>query len=199
MEKAISNLCDFFIGQQIIQAADKEVYQYCFEVLVMKFIYYMGCAAIMWNYHCFLLPVIFIATHTILRSYTGGWHASNMWVCLCSSLLLVTAMVNIFLYADISAQGKLLFTAFSMITAALTMHYLGMQDHPNRKLTKDEKAAAEKKFFHIFFISLFIMLVMLCLQQVDIAFSMALAYCMATLLLLLAKLQTKGMIHHETQ
>ena len=90
MEKTISNLCEFFIRQQIIQAADKEVYQYCFEVLAMKLIYYAGCIAIMWHYQCFLLPIIFIATHTVLRSYMGGWHAANMWVCLFSSLLLFT-------------------------------------------------------------------------------------------------------------
>ncbi len=192
MEKVISNLCEFFIRQQIIQAADKEVYQYCFEVLAMKLIYYAGCIAIMWHYQCFLLPIIFIATHTVLRSYMGGWHAANMWVCLFSSLLLFTAMVNLFLYAGLPAQGKLLCSAFSMIIAALVMHHFGMQDHPNRKLTEDEKAAAEKNFFRIFLVSLFIMLLAIGLQQVDIAFSMALAYSMATFLLLLAKLKKEG-------
>ena len=72
------------------------------------------------------------------------------------------------------------------------MHHFGMQDHPNRKLTEDEKAAAEKNFFRIFLVSLFIMLLAIGLQQVDIAFSMALAYSMATFLLLLAKLKKEG-------
>lgn len=198
MEKAISNLCDFFIRQQIIQAVDKEVYQYCFEVLAMKLLYYTGCIAIMCYYHCFLLPIVFSIAYSALRSYMGGWHAPNMYLCLFCSLLLFTAMVNLFLYAGISTQMKLFFCAFSMITAFLVLRQFGMQDHPNRKLTEDEKAAAEKNFFRIFLLSIVIMLLMLCLQQVDLAFSIALAYCMATSLLLLAKLKKKGTILHET-
>lgn len=197
MEKAISALCDYFIARQIIQAEDKEVYQYSFEALTMNVLYYLLCFVMMCYYHCFLQPFLFTAVYLLLRSYIGGWHAPNMWACLLFGLLLFITVVNIFIYPGIPEQGKVLFSMFSMIFAGCSVRHFGIQDHPNRKLTKDEKAAAKQNFFRIFFVSSIVMLIAVLLQQIGVVFSIAMAYFMATAFLVLAKLQKKGMSDNE--
>lgn len=191
MEKAISALCDYFIARQIIQAEDKEVYQYSFEVLTLNLFYYLLCLGMMCYYHCFLEPFLFTAVYMLFRSYVGGWHAPNMWLCLLFGLLLFITVVNIFIYPGIPEQGKVLFSFISMIFAGCIVHHFGIQDHPNRTLTPEQKAAAEKKFFGIFWGSAFLMLIANLLQQIGIVFSMGMAYFVVTFSLILVKLQKK--------
>lgn len=197
MERAISALCNYFIARQIIAAEDKEVYQYSFEVLTLNVLYYLLCFGMMCYYHCFLQPFLFTIVYMLLRSYVGGWHAPNMWLCLLFGLLLFITVVNIFISPGIPEQGKVLFSIFSMILAGRSVRHFGIQDHPNRRLTKEEKAAAEKKFFRIFVVSTTVMLIAVFLQQIGVVFSIAMAYFMATAFLVLAKLQKKGMNDDE--
>lgn len=199
MEKALSKLCDVLIQNNIIQNEDREVYEYCFAVLVMNVLYYLICLAIMIHYYCFLLPIIFIITFLLLRSFMGGWHAPNMWGCLLFGLLLFTAVVNLMIYPDITEQGKLFFGGFSMVFAVWAVHCFGIQDHPNRRLSSTEKLAARKKCYQLLAIVGMLMLFATFLGRSDIVFSMALSCFASTILLLLAKFQEKGTMNYETQ
>lgn len=153
---------------------------------------------IMYCYQCYLLPVVFLVTYMLLRSYIGGWHAHNMWTCMLASLLLFAVMVNIFIYPDITTQGKLLFSGFSVLFNGWALHHFGMQDHPNRKLTQKEQRIAKRKAFVLLVSILLLMILSAFASRFDIMFSMALACFVATTLLLLAKLQSKGNDVYET-
>ncbi len=199
MERALSILCDFLIRQDIIQEGDREVYEYCFAILLMNVLYYLICFLVMIHYHCFLLPIIFTAIFLFLRSYMGGWHAPNMWSCLLFGLLLFTVAVNLMIYPDITEQGKLFFSGFSLLLAGWSVHHFGIQDHPNRRLNSLEKATAQKKCYMLLAILGLLMLCATFLGQLDIVFSAALACFASTALLLLAKFQEKGTMNYETQ
>lgn len=199
MERAISALCNYFIARQIITPEDKEVYQYSFEVLTLNVLYYLLCFGMMCYYHCFLQPFLFTIVYMLLRSYVGGWHAPNMWSCLLFGLLLFITVVNIFISPGIPEQGKVLFSIFSMILAGCSVHHFGIQDHPNRTLTPEQKAAAEKDFFRIFWGSALIMLVAALLQQIGIVFSTAMAYFVVIFSLIFTKFQQKGRNDDETK
>ena len=144
MEKTLSRLCDFLIRQNIIQEEDREVYEYCFAVLLMNVLYYLICFVVMVHYHCFLLPMIFIVIFLLSRSNMVCWHAPNMWSCVLFGLLLFTVAVNLMIYPDITEQGKLFFSGFSLLFAGWSVHHFGIQDHPNRRLNSIEKVAAQK-------------------------------------------------------
>lgn len=198
MEKSISNLCNYLIRQHIISADEKELYEYCFIVFISSALFYVGISIIMFHYNCFLLPCIFTITFLLLRSYMGGWHANNMWVCLLISLLLFTVIVNLLINPDISSQEKFIFSSFSVILNALSILLFGMQDHPNRKLTQAEKRLAENRCYKLLIIIAVLMIVLAICKSFDIMFSIALACFAATILLLLTKIQTKGWKQHET-
>lgn len=192
MENAVSVLCDTLIKRQIISEEDREVYEYCFIVLGTSLIFYSGIFLIMYHYHCFFLPIVFTVTYLLLRSYMGGWHASNIWSCMIISLLLFTVAVNLFLYPDITIQEKVIFSGFSVSFNGVVLLYFGMQDHPNRRLTQNEKIAAKRKAFILLAIIFSLMIIFVFTGWFDIMFSMALSCFAATTLLLLAKFQAKG-------
>lgn len=199
MEKTITAFCNYCIQNQIIQEEDREVYEYSFFVLGMSVIYYLFCFLIMVYYQCFLLPIIFTVTYQLLRSYMGGWHAPNVWLCTFLGLLLFTLVVNIFIYNGIPEQGILLFSGFSIALTAWVVHRFGVQDHPNRSLTTEEKAAAKQKCFYLLGIIALFMLGFALLQRPNFMLSMALACFSATVLHLFCQISMKkGNRSHET-
>lgn len=198
MEHLIYVFCNKLIQNHVISENDREVYEYSLAILLTSALYYAGCIMIMHYYQCYLLPIIFLVTYMLLRSYIGGWHARNMWTCMFASLLLFAVMVNIFIYPDITTQGKLLFSGFSVLFNGWALQHFGMQDHPNRKLTQDEQRIAKRKAFVLLFIILLLMMCSAFASRFDIMFSMALASFAATILLLLAKFQSKGIDVYET-
>lgn len=150
-------------------------------------------------YRCFFLPLVFTVIYLLLRSYMGGWHANNTWVCMFISLLLFTAVVNLILYPDITMQGKVIFSGVSVLFNSVVLSYCGIQDHPNRRLTRNEKIVAKRKAMHLLAIISFLMVIFVFVGRFDIMFSMALACFAATTLLLLAKFRAKGNEMYETQ
>lgn len=199
MEKAISALCDTLIKRVIISKEDRDVYEYCFTVLAITLIFYSGAFLIMCYYRCFFLPLVYTAIYLLLRSYMGGWHASNTWACMISSLLLFTAVVNLILYPDITIQEKVVFSGFSVIFNTVVLLYFGIQDHPNRRLTQKDKIIAKRNALILLAIIFFLMVIFVFAGWFDIMFSMALACFAATTLLLLAKFRAKGNEMYETQ
>ncbi len=198
MNQMIAMLCTKLVQHKIIMEDDREVYEYCISVFLLNTCYYLICLLVMLYYKCFLLPTIFTVCFLLLRSYMGGWHAKNMGGCLLFGLLLFTLVVNIFIYLDIAEQEKMLFSGFSVLFAGWGVRFLGVQDHPNRRLKTEQKLAAKRKCYKILVMICLLMLCTSIFQRTDIAFSMALACLVSTLLLLLAKFQQKGREEYET-
>lgn len=197
MEKLFSRLCNWLVRNEIIQETEKEVYEYCFAVLFMNAMYYLICIMVMWHYKIFLQPIIFTTIFLLIRSHMGGWHAQNMWNCLLLGLLLFTIAVNLMIYPDITEQEKILFSGISMFLTSGTVFFFGIQDHPNRRLSKGEKITAKKKCLGLLFGLTAFVVIVLFLRWVDIAFCIALACFASTLLFLLAKIQKKGRRNYE--
>lgn len=192
MEQIISKLCDLLIQREVIQEADREVYEYSFSVLILNSVYYLICLVVMVQYHSFLLPTLFIVIFLLLRSYMGGWHTSTMWGCMLLGLLLFTAAVNIMIYPDITEQGKLVFSGFGMLLTGWSVYHFGIQDHKNRPLSSLEKIAAQKKCYKLLFMLSLLMIGAALLQQIDVTFCVGLACFVATILLLLATTKKEG-------
>ena len=199
MEKAISALCDMLIKRLVIAEEDREVDEYCFNVLAITLIFYSGAFLIMCYYHCFFLPLVYTAIYLLLRRYMGGWHANTTLACMISSLLLFTAVVNLILYPDITIQEKVIFSGFSVLFNTVVLLYFGIQDHPNRRLTQKGKVIAKRNALILLAIIFFLMVIFVFVGWFDIMFSMALACFAATTLLLLAKFREKGKDVYETQ
>lgn len=192
MEKAITALCNYCVRNHIIQEEDREVYEYSFYIFILSMIHYISCAFIMWHYQCFLLPILFLIVYQLIRSYMGGWHAPNPWLCLILGLLLFTFVVNIFIYHGIPQQGIYVFSGFSILLTFWAVHHFGIQDHPNRTLTVEEKAAAKQKCFFLLKIVTMLMILSALLQWPNYMLSMALACFFATVMHLFCQIPKKG-------
>lgn len=187
MEKFIAQLCDKFIDKHIFPEEEKELYEYCFSVLFMWILYFATCLTIMLYFHCFLAPLTFFIAFFSLRSFMGGWHAPNMFFCFVIGLLLFTITVNLIVYPDISSQEQLIFSCFSVVFTSGILFISNVQDHPNRKLSSQEKQNAKEKCYKLLLIFVTLMLIFALLKRFDLIFSIALACFAATTLLLLAK------------
>jgi len=199
MEKAITALCTYCVRNQIIQEDDREVYEYSFFVLTMSTIYYLICILIMIYYQTFLLPILFTIIYQLIRSYMGGWHAPNPWLCLILGLLLFTFVVNIFIYHGIPQQGIYVFSGFSILLTFWAVYHFGIQDHQNRPLKVEEKAAAKQKCFFLLSVIAILMLVSALLQRPNYMLSMALACFLATVIHLFCQISKKGHSEHEAK
>lgn len=197
MEKILSGLCEWLIKNGYIWENEKEVYEYCFAVLFMNVMYYLICILVMWHYKIFLQPILFTVVFLLTRSHMGGWHAQNMWNCLLLGLLLFTVAVNLMIYPDIAEQEKILFSGISMFLTIGIVFFFGIQDHPNRRLSKTEKITAKKKCIAFLFGLIAVVVIVLILRWEEIAFSIALACFSSTLLFLLAKLKERGTKDYE--
>ena len=74
-------LTDFFILKKIIKEEEKNVYVYCFEVMISSFVYLVLFFTIAIVLKCLLQSILFLTGFWIIRSVAGGYHAKTYTRC----------------------------------------------------------------------------------------------------------------------
>lgn len=95
-----SRLADFLIENKIVEAEDKEIYIYGYEILISSAI---GVALVLilgFLFNLVIETVIFLAEFILIRQSCGGYHANSYLKCILSFMsvfVLVILALNIFL------------------------------------------------------------------------------------------------------
>ncbi len=74
-------LTDLFILKKIIKEEERNIYIYCFEVIISSFIYLVLFFTIAIVFKCLLQSILFLTGFWIIRSVAGGYHAKTYAKC----------------------------------------------------------------------------------------------------------------------
>lgn len=137
-----SRLADFLIENKIVEAEDKEIYIYGYEILISSAI---GVALVLilgFLFNLVIETVIFLAEFILIRQSCGGYHANSYLKCILSFMsvfVLVILALNIFLVH----YSYLIWIVLSAMCMSVMME-LSPIENINKPLTQKTKSRNRK-------------------------------------------------------
>lgn len=174
---------DLMIQNKIIAQADRELYEYAFEILISQ------CANIIL---CFVLGSIFRSTFPTLlylmffvplRVYAGGYHAPNYLLCYLGSFLIII----FFLVIGNMAQLSLTLILLPLILSDILIWFVSPIEDANKPLTESEVKSFKLKIRIIELVELAIIFIsFICNIEIKFLFYMAASHYTVAFLLLVS-------------
>ena len=134
MQKCAEAVAVWLVRCQVIEEQEKELYCYAMESFVMfwsPMILALLLGTIMGRVKEGILVII---PFMMIRKFSGGYHAKNLWICLtCSSLLL---FLCILISCSLSANTVLM---LATLAASLNLIIFSPIDHENKVLSIKER------------------------------------------------------------
>ena len=163
-------LSSFFISKTLIKEDEREVYDYCFEIMLSTIINFLVVFVISLITHTIIQTVLYIVSFMIVRGTAGGYHAENHLSCLVilvlsygSFLALLNILPNMWL--------KIISLIFIFISVVLVFILSPIEDH-NKPLTEQESKKYKKKSIIVILLLSFLTLVLsVLLSNAQFAFS----------------------------
>lgn len=143
----ILKVVDFILGKQLengmISKDDTSVYQYGYTLVLEVMVNIIIAATIGLISGELLNVALFLVIFMPLRSYCGGYHASNTWICIILSNIIIAGVV----LAINSLQFVIDYIPFLVTEAicAITILLLAPIQSDAKKLDNDEKQVYRKK------------------------------------------------------
>lgn len=118
MNFAIKKILQFMQTNELIENEDIELYQYGIHLMFLKFVHY--CSILVLGFFLGRVGelIIFLTCYTLLRAYTGGYHAKHSITCLFISIAMILCIhmtidllthVTVFVITILSAITILIF------------------------------------------------------------------------------------------
>lgn len=140
MERLAGVIVTWLIKQKAIEEESCELFKFAahsFLLGVAPVIYAVIIGGIMGEMST---SIILILPFTVIRKYSGGFHAKREWTCLVSSCLLLYGCVTIALHIQYSV-----WFSFVIFLAVLSLVTFSPVDSENRRLDSDEKRMRKKE------------------------------------------------------
>ena len=188
-----NKVTNFLICKNSINDDDREVYQYGFEQLfstVFNIVSMLLLGAIFGKiYQSLVLTLAFI----LLRTYSGGYHASTPLRCYCLSVMSISialsvmkfVIVNNYIYLGLWILSSLVIILFSPV------------DNVVKPLDEIEKIIYKKKSIIVWCIESCIAFIFFMLQITEIHKSIVLAQLIISVAIVLGKIQKSKNIMEE--
>lgn len=130
-------ISSYFIENNAIPADKREVYIYCFEILLSTLINFFAVIIIAVISGRIIETALFLIGFIPIRSTAGGYHADTHFRCFL--ILMVTYTAFILLLNIISEGSFLLFNAAFMSISLCVIFLLAPLESENKPLTNEEK------------------------------------------------------------
>lgn len=89
----VNFILENLVQNNIIERNDLEEYQYALTIVFLKFIHYFMIFIVSIFFNILFETVVFLYVYVPIRTYIGGYHSKNMYICLLISFLFI-----VFLY-----------------------------------------------------------------------------------------------------
>lgn len=153
-------LTDFFILKKIIKEEEKNVYVYCFEVMISSFVYLVLFFTIAIVFKCLLQSILFLTGFWIIRSVAGGYHAKTYTRC--HVLFMSNQIFMILLCSLLTNYTKHILLFIFLLISIISIFVFSPVEHKNNK--HNSKQIKRFKFLSRFLI-LFITIISLILDR----------------------------------
>lgn len=104
-------MINFILGSlvknNIIERSELENYHYALEILFLKIIHYITILIISLFFNILPETFIFLYVYSSIRTYIGGYHSKNMYICLLLSFLFIVCL-NFWLQYKEIFDGKVI-------------------------------------------------------------------------------------------
>ena len=104
MEKIINGICEELVKTQIVSKQDVPIYQYGLKMLLLKVVYIASFIIYALLVGALKETILFLITYSLLRSYSGGYHASRILKCYIVSL---STVISNSVLCKVSITGNL--------------------------------------------------------------------------------------------
>jgi len=143
LEKLAHRIAYFYIEKGKIQEAQKEIYFYCFEIMLSTFINFIFLIALALLTNTLIPALIFSIYFIPLRSTAGGLHAKTHLGCVLTLLSIYTLLI--ILLNMISAETLSLLGIILVIISIIIIFLLAPVDCKNKRLSQEEISEQKHK------------------------------------------------------
>lgn len=132
--KLSEKITDFFIHKQILKLEEKEVYCYCFELLIASLINLLIALTIGFGTLHFIETIVFLFVFMVARTFAGGYHADTHLRCM---LIFVTVFSSFLLIVDCANYKQL--NIILTVVGGIFLIFLPVADSVENRLSKKRK------------------------------------------------------------
>lgn len=143
MKKIAHRISEYYIRRNQINIIEKEVYDYCFEILLSTVANLLILILFTLLTKKYLESIIFIMTFLLLRSAVGGYHAKTHIKC-CAGLVVIYLVMIAFLAYVPELLLVIIGVPFALLSG-MSIIFLSPQDSQNKPLTKIERIKYKKQ------------------------------------------------------
>lgn len=159
IQRIVNRIVDIQIKNQSIQQEDINIYKYGYFLLLEVIINLIISFTIALFFDDIKTLLFFLLFYIPIRTYSGGWHANEMWKCtFISNIILVVAESISNFFIDYIPVG---YCVFFMILLGIYILAVSPVDTEYKPLEKAEKIIYGKKLKIIFIIHLMILILFL--------------------------------------
>lgn len=134
MEKCADKVACWLVRCQVIEEADRELYEYAVISFLMSLMPLILGLCFGFAMGGVKQSVFIILPFVLIRKFSGGYHAKRAWICLVTSSLLVFLCIKLSFWLSCSVG---LILAAAAATASLCV--FSPVDNENRRLDEEEK------------------------------------------------------------
>lgn len=134
VEKGTETVVDWMIRCNVIGDTDRELYRYALHSLLLLVLPLILASCIGFCMGNVKQGIMLILPFMVIRKFSGGYHAKNLWVCLSGSGLLLFLCIMLSLYVE--CDWKL---ATATAVASVSLIVFSPIENENRILDMDEK------------------------------------------------------------
>ncbi|WKY43479.1 accessory gene regulator B family protein [Eubacteriaceae bacterium ES2] len=187
MKKTIGKTVDKFVDFGLVEASDKDLFAYGFRLAILMFINAISIILIGIAFNMFVNSVIFLIMFLVIRSYSGGFHASGPKRCYFYSLVLI--MITFYIMKRTIGFHIIWLIAF--IASTVIIFLLSPVEAKNKSLTAIEKKVFGRKTKIILNVLTIVNISSYCLNLMGVFSSITSALILDALLLVVEKYRIK--------
>lgn len=136
LEKLSRAITSFFIDKNILGQNDREVYNYCFEILLSTIMNLICVIAIAILTRSLIPTVLFVIVFMCMRGTAGGYHADSHLACLLT--LLITYSIFLLVIKNVSGFSSRWLTASFVVFENVIVFALAPVEDRNKRFEGDE-------------------------------------------------------------
>lgn len=185
IETVVWKLVDQMETKRIIEAANREYYEYALITMSEHIIAVGTMLVISTLFKKFLPTVVFLVFFLSLRKRTGGYHADKFWQCYLLTIITYIGVVRV--APALSETPHMMYIL--LFFAVLVIEVFGTVNHPNINLDKNELRETKKaaRLLVLIEIGIIAVLIMLKINQLYVSY-MSIAIIVCSFFMCLAKI-----------
>lgn len=196
MEKLINRMTSYLCVEE--REDTQEVIYYGLEILVLKIIFWISAVIIGLLMGVFFENIIYMGLFTILRSYSGGYHARCRVKCFVQSMLSIILSMCILKISDMYNVADLFIVVFTIFSFVI-IFILSPIDTENKQLDYNEIVCFRRKARIILFTEIILATITYIIGLNSISSSIMLAIITSGMLVIAGYIDKKLLAHRKVK